>query len=266
MGYETIIYEKEDKIATLWFNRPEVRNVWSAQMAMELVSALKEIDADPEVLVVILTGKGDKAFSAGADISNPRTHTLESVADSIEAALRIVPKVLFDTLSEFPKPIIAAINGYAAGQGLRVALSCDILVASENAKMSLPEVSLGLIPNYGGALRLARFVGKGKAMEMILTSGWIDAQDAYRVGLVSRVVPQPELMPTAREIATRIASFPPISVRLAKQSLNEALDIGALEAASQADIFRQLLLYQTEDRKEAHEAWREKRQPHFRGR
>jgi len=266
MEYQAVIYEKEDKIATIWFNRPEVRNAWSAQMGTELVSALKEADADAEVLVVILTGTGDKAFSAGADIKNPRTHTVESVADSIEVSLRVAPKVLFDTISDFPKPIIAAINGYAAGQGLRVALSCDILIASENARMSLPEVSLGILPGYGGALRLARLVGRGMAMEMILTSEWIDAQEACRIGLVNRVVPQTELMPTARKMAARIASLPPLSVRLAKQSLNEALDIGNLKAASQADIYRQLLLYQTGDRREAHEAWREKRQPRFRGR
>jgi enoyl-CoA hydratase/carnithine racemase len=170
-----------------------------------------------------------------------------------------------DTIAEFPKPIIAAINGQASGFGFRVALCCDILIASEDAKMNLPEVSLGIIPGTGGSLRLARFVGKGKAMEMILTSEWIEAQEAYRVGLVSRVVPNSELLSTAKKIATRIASLPPIAVMMAKRSLNEALDIGNLKLAAQSDIYRQLLLYQTEDTREAHQAWREKRPPRFKG-
>jgi len=262
MNYEKIIYEKANGVATVWFNQPEYRNAWTGRMGAELISVLKEIEIDPEIRVVILTGKGT-AFSAGAFLKDQKVHSIEtSIGDSIEANYK-GPKLTMDTIAEFPKPIIAAINGQASGFGFRIALCCDILIAAKDAKMNLPEVSLGIIPGTGGSLRLARFVGKGKAMEMILTAEWIDAWEAHRVGLVSQVVPNSDLLVAANKLASRIASLPPIAVVMAKRSLNEALDIGNMKVAAQTDIYRQLLLYQTEDTREAHQAWRDKRTPKF---
>lgn len=265
MRYTNLIYEKKDRIATVTISRPEARNAWSEQLDIEMIDVFRKMEADPEVLVTILTGnQAGKAFSAGADVVNPKTHSVESVGEYL--AGRHQGENHFDIVSDYPKPLIAAINGYALGIGFLIPLCCDILIASENAEMGLPQVAIGILPAYGGAIRLARLVGKGNAMKMILTSERITAQEAYRIGLVSEVVPLPELIPSAQRIAKRIASLPPLSVRLAKESLNMGLDISSLKHAAQADTYRFLALMLTEDRHEGHEAWREKREPHFRGR
>jgi len=263
--YTRILYEKKDGIATVTISRPEARNAWSLVMNQELIDVFHEMEADPEVLAVILTGNPDgEAFSAGADIADTKTHTTPSVG---EALAKITPRghEIFSVLSDFPKPVICAINGYSLGIGCLITLCCDILIASDNAEIGLPQVSLGVLPAYGGAVRLARFVGKGNAMRIVLTSERITAEEAHRIGLVSEVVPPSELMPTAMKIAKRIASLPPLSVRIAKESLNMGLDIASIKEASQADIYRFMALSMTEDKAEGHGAWREKRQPVFKG-
>lgn len=264
MSYERILYDKKDGIATVTLSRPEARNAWSAIMNQELLDVFSKMEADPEVRAVILTGnQAGKAFSAGADIKDAKTHTTPSVGETLA---RITPRgmEIFNVISDFPKPIVCAINGYSLGIGFLITLCCDILIASENAELGLPQVALGILPAYGGALRLARFVGKGNAMRIVLTSERITAQEAYRIGLVSEVVPLSELIPAATKIARTVASLPPLSARLAKESLNMGLDVTMREAA-QADLYRFLALTLTEDREEGHSSWRQKRDPVFKG-
>ena len=263
MQYTRLFYEKKDRIATVTMSRPKARNAWSNELSEEMVDVFTEMERDPDVFVTILTGdQAGNAFSAGADIANPATHTTPSIG---EALAGVTPRGmdLFNVVADFPKPVICAINGYALGVGCLITLCCDILIASENAEIGLPQTGIGILPAYGGAVRLARFVGKGNAMRIVLTSERITAQEAYRIGLVSELVPLSELMPTAMRIANRIASLPPLSVRLSKESLNMGLDISSMKAAAQVDIYRFMLLSMTEDRAEGHGAWREKREPVF---
>jgi len=222
------------------------------------------MEDDPEVLVTILTGSGEKAFSAGADLGNAKTHKVTTVGAHLAS---VSPKgfPVFNAVADYPKPVVAAINGFAVGIGCLITLCCDILLASDNAELGVPQVPLGILPAYGGAVRLARYVGRGKAMEMVLLGERISAEEAYRVGLVNKVVPLPELMPLAQDYASRLAALPPLAVRMAKESLNKGLDIASLKEAAQTDIYRFMLLGQTEDSHEAHKAWRERRKPVFKG-
>ena len=264
MSYETLIYEKQDSIATVTINRPEKRNAWTTQMSEEIIDVFGRMEDDPEVLVTILTGSGDKAFSAGADLGNAKTHKVSTVGAHLAS---VSPKgfPVFNAVADFPKPVVAAINGFAVGIGCLITLCCDILLASDNAELGVPQVPLGILPAYGGAVRLARYVGRGKAMEMVLLGERISAEEAYRVGLVNRVVPLPELRPLVQDYARRLAALPPLAVRMAKESLNKGLDIASLKEAAQTDIYRFMLLGQTEDSHEAHQAWRERRKPVFKG-
>ena len=265
MAYDTLLYEKHDHIATVTINRPEKRNAWSVRLSEEIIEVFSAMEDDPEVLVTLLTGKGDQAFSAGADLGDPKTHRVTSVGEHLAT---VSPRGLpvFNAVTDYPKPVVAAINGFAVGIGCLITLCCDVLLASENAELGLPQVPLGIIPAYGGAVRLARYVGRGKAMEMVLLGERITAAEAYRVGLVNKVVPLPELLPLAYDYAKRLAALPPLAVRMAKESLNKGLDIASLKEAAQVDLYRFMLLGQTEDSREAHQAWREKRKPVFRGR
>ena len=264
MSYETLLYGKQGGIATVTINRPEKRNAWTTQVSEEIIDVFGTMEDDPEVLVTILTGTGDKAFSAGADLGNARTHKVTTVGAHLAS---VSPKgfPVFNAVADYPKPVVAAINGFAVGIGCLITLCCDILLASDNAELGLPQVPLGILPAYGGAVRLARYVGRGKAMEMVLLGERINAQEAYRVGLVNKVVPLPELRPLAQDYARRLAALPPLAVRMAKESLNKGLDIASLKEAAQTDIYRFMLLGQTEDSHEAHQAWRERRKPVFKG-
>lgn len=264
MSYETLLYEKQDSIATVTIDRPEKRNAWTTQVSEEIIDVFGAMEDDPEVLVTILTGTGDKAFSAGADLGNAKTHKVTTVGAHLAS---VSPKgfPVFNAVADYPKPVVAAINGFAVGIGCLITLCCDILLASDNAELGLPQVPLGILPAYGGAVRLARYVGRGKAMEMVLLGERINAQEAYRVGLVNKVVPLPELRPLAQDYARRLAALPPLAARMAKESLNKGLDIASLKEAAQTDIYRFMLLGQTEDSQEAHQAWRERRKPAFKG-
>ncbi len=194
MSYETLIYAKAENIATVTLNRPEKRNAWTTQMSEDVVDVFKVMEDDPEVLVTVLTGTGTQAFSAGADLGNPKTHRVNSAGEHLAT---VSPRgfAVFNAVADYPKPVVVAINGFAVGIGCLITLCGDILLASENAELGLPQVPLGIIPAYGGAVRLARYVGRGKAMEMVLLGERINAAEAYRVGLVNKVVPLPELMP-----------------------------------------------------------------------
>lgn len=261
---KTVLLERHGGVGIVTLNRPEMLNAWGADMSEGLIAAFAELEADREVRAIVLTGAG-RAFSSGANLKSQQTHAVESVGDYLWS---VDPRgaAQFNAVADCAKPVIAAVNGWAMGIGCLISLCADILLASENARFGLPQVGIGIIPAYGGALRLARAVGKNRAMEMVLSSRPIDAAEAYRIGLANRVYPAEELLPATLELATHIASLPPLAVRLAKESLNQGLDTGSLKQAAQADIYRFLALMQTEDRQEGHAAWRERRPPRFSGR
>src|SRR6478672_10115438 len=260
-----LLCEHRGAVAVLTLSRPEARNAWCEEFQIGLRERLPELEADPDIRCVIITGddKGG-AFSAGADLKNPRTHTMDSVA----AFLKDLPNRRrahpIPMLTDFAKPIIAAVNGYAVGIGCIVTYCCDMIVASERAEWRLPQSGLGIIPAQGGATRLARWVGKGLAMRLALGFP-LKAEEAYRIGLAQWLVPHDRLMAQAMEVAEHVASLPPLAARLAKEAVAFGMDSSMREAAN-ADLYRFMALELTEDKKEAHQAWRERRKPALKGR
>jgi enoyl-CoA hydratase/carnithine racemase len=219
-GFETLIYEKEDGIGYVTLNRPEALNAYNIRMRDELYEVLLAIRDDDEVRFVILKGAGEKAFCAGADLSEFMT------APSPVAARKIrFERDVWGLFLGMPQPLIAMLHGYVLGSGIEMALCCDIRIASEDARFGLPEVGLGIIPAAGGTQTLPRAVGRGKALEMLLTGRWIDAQEAYHSQLVNRVVPREKLLDTAKAMAEKIASHDPVAVRYAKQALVRGLEL-----------------------------------------
>jgi enoyl-CoA hydratase len=225
----------------------------------ELKKLLDEIKNDEELRVLILTGAGDKAFVAGADIK-------ELVDRDARLGRRISQErqEVFSRIENLPVPVIAAVNGYALGGGLELALACSIRICSEKAQFGAPEVKLGIIPGDGGTQRLPRLVGLGRAMEMILTGDFIDAQEAYRIGLVNKVLPQEELMDKAMELAKKIASRPPLAVRFAKEAVNRSQE-GDAASGFALESYLHALSCTTEDKKEGVSAFLEKRKGKFKG-
>jgi enoyl-CoA hydratase/carnithine racemase len=260
-----ILYEQRDGIGVVTLSRPAARNAWGADFNEGIARHFAAMEDDDDVRCAVLTGdEAGGAFSAGADLKDPQTHTLASTA----AFIRSLPKRrarAFEVLSNFPKPIVGAVNGYAVGIGCIVTFCCDLLVASERAEWRLPQVALGILPAYGGAARLARWVGKGHAMRLVLGIP-LGAAEAHRIGLAQWLVPHAELMKKALEVAGHIAALPPLAAQLAKESLVRGLDIPNLSDASLVDLYRFAALELTEDKAEAHRAWREKRKPIVRGR
>lgn len=259
MDYETLKYEKEENVGLLTINRPDKLNAISNELTSELSRLLDEIEADGELRVLIVTGEGDKAFVAGADI--------EEIVDRDAKMGRRVTRErqgIFSRIENLPVPVIAAVNGYALGGGLELALVCTIRICSENAQFGAPEVKLGIIPGDGGTQRLPRLVGLGRAMEMILTGDFIDAQEAYRIGLANRVVPPGELIDTARELARKIASRPPLAVSFAKEAALRSQE-GDTAAGFALESYLHALLCTTEDKKEGVSAFLEKRKGTFKG-
>ena len=260
-----LLCERRGAIAILTLSRPEVRNAWCEEFQTGLIQRLPELEADPDIRCVILTGDDEGgAFSAGADLKNPRTHTMDSVASFIRDLPTRRRSHPIPILADFAKPIIAAVNGYAVGIGCIVSYCCDLIVASERAEWRLPQSGLGIIPAQGGATRLVRWVGKGWAMR--LAFGFpLKAEEAYRIGLAQWLVSHDALMARTIEVAEHIASLPPLATRLVKESLNRGIDVPLGDAAL-ADLYRFAMLELTEDKREAHQAWREKRKPRFDGR
>jgi enoyl-CoA hydratase/carnithine racemase len=223
------------------------------------------MEEDDEIRCAVLTGdEAGGAFSAGANLKDPQTHTMASAGDFIKSIARRRDRA-FEVLDRFPKPIIGAVNGFAVGIGCIVTFCCDLIVASERAEWRLPQVALGILPAYGGAVRLARWVGRGNAMR--LTLGFpLAAEEAQRIGLAQWVVPHGGLMDKALEVAEHLAALPPLAARLGKESLLRGLDVPNLADAALVDLYRFATLELTEDKAEGHAAWREKRKPAFRGR
>jgi enoyl-CoA hydratase len=261
MEYENILYEKRDHVGIVTFNRPQNMNALAPGMHEEIKDVLGVMTEDDDVLCTILTGAGDRAFCAGAFVKSEKTHSADGPADYLVRRGRSP----LEALDKYPKVVIAAVNGYAIGAGLNLVVLSDLVIASENASFGFPMTKLGIIPAYAGSARLAQWVGKGKAMEMALMSRRIDAQEAYRVGLANKVVPSEGLMAEAMAWAKEITELAPISVRLTKEDIKQGMDTGP-DSACDANFFRFMATVLTEDRVEGHAAWRERREPVFKGR
>lgn len=260
-----LLHERHGHVAVLTLSRPNARNAWDEDYNEGLERHLSAFADDPDVRCVILTGdERGGAFSAGANLADARTHSVGSVGDYL-AHIHHWRRFAANLLTDFPKPVIAAVNGYAIGIGCIASYCCDLVIASEHADWRMPQVRLGTMPAYGAAPRLARIVGKGNAMRASLGFP-VDGAEAYRIGLAQWVVPHAELMPKAIEIADQVAAMPPLAVQSAKESMNKGLDIPNIRDASEADVYRFMALSMTEDAAEAHVAWREKRPAVVKGR
>lgn len=259
MAWKNILVEKEENIAVLTINRPKVLNALNAETVEEIGQAVEQLEADPEVRVIIITGAGDRAFVAGADIAFMSGLTPLQAKDFARKGQRVLSMI--ENLS---KPVIAAINGYALGGGCELAMACDIRVASEKAKIGQPEVGLGIMAGFGGTQRLTRLVNPGRAKEILFTGDQCDAQTAVSIGLVNHVVPAEQLLDFCREMAGRIAQRGPVAVRLTKEAVNEGLEMDLEKAlAHEADLFG--VLFSTQDSREGLKAFLEKRRPDFKG-
>src|SRR5277367_3235644 len=259
-----LLYEKHGHVAILTLSRPEARNAWCAEYNERFIELMPQLEDDREVRCVVVTGDpAGNAFSAGADLKNPKTHTHESIADFVEELPSRRRQSAIALVTDFSKPIIAAVNGYAIGIGCIITYCCDMIVASEAAEWRLPQTGLGIIPAQGGTIRLARWVGKGLAMRAAFGFP-LTAEEAYRIGLAQWLVPHDTLMARAMEVAEHIASLPPLATRLTKESLNRGMDVPLADAVL-GDLYRFAMLEMTEDKQEAHQAWRERRKPRFRG-
>jgi enoyl-CoA hydratase/carnithine racemase len=260
-----VVFEKRDRIGIVTLSRPEARNAWGPDFNEGIARHFAAMEEDDDIRCAVLTGDdAGGAFSAGANLKNPKTHTMESPAEFIKSIARRKDRP-FEILGNFSKPLVGAVNGYAVGIGCIVTFCCDLLVASDRAEWRLPQAALGILPAYGGAVRLARWVGRGHAMRLALGIP-LPAEEAHRIGLAQWLVPHAKLMDTVFEVAGHIAGLPPLAARLAKESLLRGLDIPNLSDASLVDLYRFATLELTEDKAEGHKAWREKRKPVFRGR
>ena len=219
-GFETLIYEKENGIAHVTLNRPEALNAYNIRMRDDLYEVLGAIRDDDEVRAVIFKGAGEKAFCAGADLSEFLT-----APSPVEARKVRFDRDVWSLFLSIPQPLIAALHGYVLGSGIEMALCCDIRLAAEDARFGLPEVGLGIIPAAGGTQTLPRTVGRGKALEMLLTGRWIDAKEAYQIQLVNRVVPRDKLLEIAGKMAQKIAPHDPDAVRFAKQAVTSGINL-----------------------------------------
>jgi enoyl-CoA hydratase len=256
MNLTTINLTKEPGYALIRFNRPDVLNAINMKLMEELVSTLEELDKDSDVRCIVITGS-EKAFAAGADI--------KEMADA--SAIEMLQRDQFarwDRIRKIKKPIIAAVSGFALGGGCELAMTCDIIIASESAKFGQPEINLGVIPGAGGTQRLTRAVGKYKAMEMVLTGSMITAEEAKQWGLVVKVVPNEYLLEEAKNLATMIASKPPVAVRLGKEAIMKSFDT-TIEGGLEFERKNFYMLFASDDQKEGMKAFMEKRKAGWKG-
>ena len=262
MEYTTILVEREeaDKIAFVTVNRPDKLNALNMKVMQELGAAFDELGADEKVRVIVVTGAGEKAFVAGADISELNAHS-----DPAHAAAHAKSgHALAFKIERVAKPVIMAINGFALGGGLELAMAGDIRIAAESARLGQPEINLGIIPGFGGTQRLPRLVGRGMAKLMIYGGDHITAQEAYRIGLVDKVVPLSLLHEEARLLARHLASKPPLALAMAKAAINDGIEVD-LERGCAIEAANFGLLFSTEDRIEGTSAFLQKRKPEFKG-
>ncbi len=259
MTWETIRVEVKENVAVITFNRPDALNAISTQLASDVISVMRELADEREVWAAILTAEGEKAFCVGADLKERKNMSKEDMIKQRELFVRA-----FRAVSEFPKPLIAAVNGFAMGGGFEFALGCDLIYASDNAVLALPEVGLGIIPGGGGTVNLPRLIGKSKAKELIFTGRRLTAAEAEEWGIVSRVVPRDELLNAARELCSEITKNAPVAVWQAKKSVNLGMEVDIASAfALEAECYNVCL--KTEDRDEGLKAFNEKRKPVYKG-
>lgn len=259
MTYQTLIVTVTERIATVTINRPDKLNALNALCKQELAAFVANAAIDPSIGGIIITGAGEKAFVAGTDIGELKTLNEETAREFAASG-----QALFDSIQHLGKPVIAAVNGYALGGGCELALACHIRIASANARFGQPEVNLGVIPGYGGTQRLPRIVGSGIAAELILTGNPVGAEEALRIGLVNKVVPLQELLPTATSMLTTILEKGPVAVKLCLDAINATFDHSLADGlAKEARAFGAALA--TADAREGISAFLEKRKPGFRG-
>ena len=259
MNYENILFEKKGAIAYVTVNRPKVLNALNMATMEELRSAFHDIKKETAIRAVILTGSGEKAFIAGADISELAKNDAVAAKEYTHRGQSVL-----NLIENLGKPVIACINGFALGGGCEIAMACTMRLASENAKLGQPEVKLGIIPGYGGTQRLPRLVGKGIAMQLVLSGEMINAQEAHRIGLVNEVVAAAELIPRAEAIAAKIIANGPLAVQYTMEAVNKGMEMPLAEG-----LYLEAVLFgaacATEDKKEGTTAFLEKRQPQFKG-
>jgi len=260
MGEQTVLVKREKGVGILTLNRTESMNSVSRGMLAELFGAIDELRHDEDLRTVIITGAGEKAFCSGADLKERTTMTPAEVRRYIQTIRNV-----FTLVEEMPVPVICAINGVALGGGTELALSCDIRIAADSARMGLTETSLAIIPGAGGTQRLPRIIGMARAKEMIFTADRIDAARALEIGLVNRVVPLASLMEASLEMASRIAACGPVAIRMAKRSINKGMQMDLASAMAFETTCYDVLI-PTEDRLEGLAAFKEKRKPDYKGR
>lgn len=259
MSYNNLLFTVEESIATITFNRPKALNAMNSDTLLELRDAVTACKNDANVKVLILTGAGEKAFVAGADISQ-----MQNLRPAEALGFMELGNETLRLIETMPKPAIAAVNGYALGGGAEITMACDVRFASENALFGQPEISLGIIPGWGGTQRLARLIGMGRAKEMILGGAPIDAKRAYEIGLVNKVVPLDQLLVEARKFAGKLTALPGFALKMIKHSVNFGYDL-PMDNAIRLEVECCAQCFSTDDQKEGMKAFLEKRKPTFTG-
>jgi enoyl-CoA hydratase len=259
MTFKLTLYEKSERVATITLNRPEALNAFSKEVVDEVMQAVEDAKHDDNIGVVVLTGAGEKAFSAGADIK-----TMIGMNAIKARELSLMGEKLCLALENLEKPVIAALNGYALGGGLEVAMACDLRIASENARMGQTEINIGLIPGWGGTQRLTRLIGRTKAKELVFTGRIIDAKTAEQLGIVNMVVPPDKFKETVRQFALDLAAKAPVAIKVAKALINKGADI-SLDSALALEREGFAVVASTEDLQEGVRAFTEKRKAVFKG-
>lgn len=259
MEYKNLLFEVEEGIAVITFNRPKALNAMNTETMKELMDAVVDCKNDESIKVLVMTGAGEKAFVAGADIAE-----MQNLKPKEALAFMELGHETLRTLETLPKPSIAAVNGFALGGGTEISMACDIRFASETARFGQPEILIGLIPGWGGTQRLSRLVGMGRAKELIMSGEQIDAQRAYEIGLVNRVFPADQLLPEAKKFAKKIAGMPGFAIKMAKHAINFGYDL-SLDNAARLEMECCAQCFSTDDQKEGMKAFLEKRKPVYTG-